>query len=213
MRILVEQGDEQFLQQMHHLGHCSIQDLCDATHVTATAVRQRLNRLQSLGLVSRETVRQGRGRPHHAYVLTEVGLRQLGDNYAELAVLLWNELQRIDDLQVRDLVMSRLRDALARRYGAEISGRTLDERLEQLRVALNQRGFHVELDSRDGLPILRESNCPYHELAGIDRGICALEQDVFERILGVPLVLAQCSRDGDRCCEFHPRSLPEPGGN
>ncbi|MSR60691.1 MAG: DeoR family transcriptional regulator [Planctomycetaceae bacterium] len=213
MRILVEHGDEQFLQQMHQLGHCSIQELCDASHVTATAVRQRLNRLQSLGLVSRETVRQGRGRPHHAYVVTESGLRQLGDNYSELALLLWTELRRIEDTQVRETVVNRLRDAFARRYGAEVTGQTLAERLEQLRGALSQRGFHVELDMRNGLPILRENNCPYHDLAAIDNGICALEQQVFERILGVPLVLAQCSRDGDRCCEFHAKPVPAPGGN
>ncbi len=213
MRILVEQGDELFLRQMHHLGHCSIQDLCDATHVTATAVRQRLNRLQSLGLVARETVRQGRGRPHHAYVITELGLRQFGDNYSELAQLLWNELSRIEDTQIRNSVVIRLRETLARRYGAEVTGQTLEERMEQLRGALTERGFHVELDQQDGLPILRENNCPYHELAGMDRAICALEQDVFEQILGTPLVLAHCSRDGDKCCEFHPRPVPEPAGN
>jgi predicted ArsR family transcriptional regulator len=213
MRIPVEQGDEQFLQQMHRLGHCSIQDLCVAANVTATAVRQRLNRLQSLGLVSRETVRQGRGRPHHAYVLTELGLRQLGDNYGELAMLLWNELQAIEDPQVRRAVLGRLRAAFVRRYGAHVTGSTLDERLEQLRQSLNQRGFHVELDRRDGLPILRENNCPYHELAVGDGGICVLEQDVFEEVLGVPLVLAQCCRDGHNSCEFHPARMPEPGGN
>jgi predicted ArsR family transcriptional regulator len=213
MRILVEQGDEQFLQQMHRLGNCSIQELCAATKVTATAVRQRLNRLQSLGLVSRETIRHGRGRPHHAYIVTELGLRQLGDNYAELAMLLWSELQRIEDSSVRESVTRRLREALVRRYGSHVTAETLEERLEQLRSSLNQRGFHVEIDRRHGAPILRENNCPYHELATADGGICALEQDVFQQVLGVPLILAQCCRDGHNSCEFHPASIPEPKGN
>lgn len=213
MRIPVEQGDEQFLQQMHRLGHCSIQDLCGAAKVTPTAVRQRLNRLQSLGLVTRETVRQGRGRPHHAYVVTELGLKQLGDNYGELALLLWNELIRIENVEVRRQVVGRLRDALARRYSAAVNGATLSERMEELRQTLCERGFHVEVDQRDGLPILRESNCPYHELATVDGGICELEQDVFQQVLGVPLVLAQCCRDGHGSCEFHPKPIPQPCGN
>src|SRR4051812_43050056 len=140
MRISVEQGDEQFLQQMHRLGNCSIQEMCEAVKVTPTAVRQRLNRLQSQGLVSRETVRQGRGRPHHAYVLTDLGLQQLGDNYGELALLLWNELIRIPDLQVRQTVVGRLRDAFVKRYGSHVTGETVNDRLEQLRQALTQRG-------------------------------------------------------------------------
>src|SRR5262249_14410114 len=125
MHILVEPGDELFLQQMHRRGHCSIQDLCAASQVTATAVRQRLNRLLALGLVSRETVRQGRGRPHHAYVVTELGLRQLGDNYSDLALLLWNALSQIEDDGVRRKVLSQLKIAFARRYGAGVSGESL----------------------------------------------------------------------------------------
>lgn len=212
MRILVEHGDEHFLQQMHRLGHCSIQDMCDAAHVTATAVRQRLNRLQSLGLVTRETVRRGRGRPHHAYVLTELGLRQLGDNYSELALLLWNELKRIEDHAIRDGVMGRIRDALSRRYGVNVSGMTLEERLNQLSLALQERGFQIEVEQRDGLPVLKEHHCPYPDLAGFDRGICDLEQDVFSQIVGVPLTLTRCCRDGHRSCEFEPTaSLPARG--
>lgn len=205
MRLNVEQGDAQFLQQMHGLGHCSIQDLCRSAHVTATAVRQRLARLQSQGFVSRQTVRQGRGRPHHAYVVTEAGLKLLGDNYAELALLLWNEIKHIEDEQIRRSITNRLQEAMSRRYGAEITGKSLTERMDQLKGALNERGFHVEIDTRDGLPILRENNCPYHDLAVMDEGICDLELNVFERVLGTPLVLAQCCRDGHGSCEFHVR--------
>jgi predicted ArsR family transcriptional regulator len=213
MRILIEHGDEQFLQQIHRLGHCSIQELCVAVKVTPTAVRQRLNRLQSLGLVTRETVRQGRGRPHHTYVVTDLGLKQLGDNYGELALLLWNELMRIEDREVRQGVMDRVREAMVRRYGANLDGHTLTERLAQLQDALSQRGFSMEVDTRDGLPILRESHCPYHELAAVDRGICELEQEVFQQVLRSPMVLTQCCLDGHTCCEFQPRRIPEPGGN
>jgi len=202
MRISVEQGDEQFLQQMHGLGHCSIQDLCRAAQVTPTAVRQRLMRLQSLGMVSREVVRQGRGRPHHAYVVTEAGLKLLGDNYGELAVLLWNEIRNIENQDVRQGVMNRLKSVMTRRYGSNITGKTLPERMDQLRDTLRERGFHVEIDTRDGLPILRENHCPYHDLAAVDSEICELEQDVFEQVLGVRLTLVQCCRDGQSSCEF-----------
>lgn len=204
MKTSIEPGDEQFLQQLHRLGTGSIQDLCQALGVTATAVRQRLVRLEAQGFVEREVIRTGRGRPHHDYKVTVLGLRELGDNYSELAILLWRELRSIPEPEVRQRVVNRLKAALVQRYGSEIQGETLVARMQGLQAALERRGFQMELGSRDDLPILRENNCPYQELAGEDPGICELEKQVFEEILGVELKLACCCRDGHNGCEFHP---------
>ncbi|HEY0981209.1 MULTISPECIES: helix-turn-helix transcriptional regulator [unclassified Schlesneria] len=204
MKPALEPDDEQFLLSLQRLGGGTVQDLCDAAGVTATAIRLRLSRLQSLGLIERQTIRSGRGRPHHTYQITELGRRRLGDNYSELAQLLWSELQTIDEIDVRQRVTGRIRDAMVRQYGANVQGALLSDRFAQLGIALADRGFSVEVDTREALPILRENHCPYHELAQQDPGICELEQQVFERVLGVPLTLASCCRDGGHCCEFHP---------
>jgi len=204
MKASAEDGDELFLQQLHQAGGGTVHELCDASGVTATAVRQRLNRLQALGLVERQTVRAGRGRPHHSYRLTDAGQRQLGDNYAELAMLLWDELRAIEEVSVRERVKNRIREALIRRYGESVHSQSLAERFGELRSSLSNRGFHVEVDLQGQFPVLREMNCPYHDLAQRDPGICELEQQVFEQVLGTSLKLASCCRDGHACCEFHP---------
>jgi len=204
MKVSLEHGDQQLLLTLERLGTQSVQELCERAGVTATAVRQRLNRLQSLGLIDRKAIRAGRGRPSHAYQVTEAGRQQLGDNYPQLAQLLWNELKSIDAKELRQAIAGRIRDALAAQYGANVHGMVLSERFAQLGVALSDRGFSVEVESDERLPILRENHCPYHELAQEDAGICELEQRVFEQVLGVPLTLASCCRNGDRCCEFHP---------
>jgi len=195
--------DRQLLQALHRLDSATVHQLCDAIGVTATAVRQRLARLQSAQLVAREAVRSGRGRPHHKYRLTEAGTRILGENYSDLALVLWKELQGIQDPETRERVGAGVRDALVLRYGNLVDGESLSERMLQLKQVLVEQGFEVETDSANGLPILRENNCPYPDLAGRDRSICELEQEVFERILGECVTLAQCCRDGDQCCEFH----------
>src|SRR5437660_1626524 len=59
-----------------------------------------------------------------------------------------------------------------------------------------------EIGAGGALPILRENNCPYSELADGDRGICELEQEVFQRVLGADVKLSQCCLDGHHCCEF-----------
>ncbi len=210
MALALDQPDQAVLQLLQQRGRATIQDLCEATAVTATAVRQRLNRLQDMGLIDRETIRASRGRPHHAYILTDHGREQLGDNYAELAILLWDELRQIEEPSIRQRVLSRVEEQLSRRYGAAVSGTSVEHRFEQLRNVLQEKGFRVEVSSRNGLPILREQHCPYHKLAIDDADICAMEQRVFERVLGVSLTLTQSCRDGHGCCEFH---LTEPKPN
>jgi predicted ArsR family transcriptional regulator len=204
MKVFVEEGDEQFLQQLHQAGEGTVLELCEAAGVTATAIRQRLTRLQGMGLVERTTVRAGRGRPHHTYRVTDAGRQQLGDNYAELALLLWDELHGIEEVAVRDRVSDRIRDALIRRYGSTVKSESLVDRMGELQTSLANHGFRVEVDSQGQFPVLRETNCPYQELAQRDSGICELEQQVFEQVLGTPLKLASCCRDGHACCEFHP---------
>ncbi|MCC7423740.1 MAG: MarR family transcriptional regulator [Planctomycetaceae bacterium] len=220
MRSHLDPGDRDFLEQMHRLGSGTVQEICAHLGVTATAVRQRLGRLQDRGLVARETVRAGRGRPHHAYQVTSAGRRELGENYTDLARILWNELNRIPDVAVRRRVLEGVRESLVRNYGAEVRGATLGERMRELCGALADRGYDVELVTHTGegpetlssesLPILRENNCPYLELASSDPSICELEQEVFRQILGTTVTLTQCCLSGSHCCEFE-ATVTTPG--
>lgn len=206
MKKVLDQSDTQFLNEMHRLGAATVQDIGAALSVTATAIRQRLTRLQGLDFVSRQLVRTGRGRPHYLYSVTEKGLRQMGDNYGDLALILWREIFKFDDPMVRDALKTRVRDALVSRFG-QMAGATVYEKLERLREMLVSHGYDVEIDSQGNLPILRENNCPYQELADQDRGICSLEQDVFQQVLGMDVKLKNCCQDGHHCCEFEVAGL------
>jgi predicted ArsR family transcriptional regulator len=202
MRTTLENNDRQFLKQLHRLATATVQSLCKDQGVTATAVRQRLSRLQGLGFVSREVVRHGRGRPSHTYQLTQAGRKELGDNYSDLAVTLWRELQHIEDSSLRDQAFGRIRDSFVSQYRHVVQGETITDRMHQLQGAMVERGFSVEVDTSGDLPILRETNCPYTELAESDPWICELEVDVMRTLLGPEIRLGRCCRDGDACCEF-----------
>lgn len=207
MRWGVEAGDREFLADLQRSGAATVQQLCDRQGVTATAIRQRLGRLQAMGLVSRQTQRQDRGRPSHSYEVTTEGLRQLGDNYRDLAMMLWEEITQIEDVAVRSKLIGRLRDRLVQQYGRNVRSSALPDRFRELQGLLQTLGFNVEVhqDGSEGLlPVLRENTCPYHDLAAQDASICDLEQTVFSEVLGVPVNRTSCCRDGDRCCEFKP---------
>ncbi len=77
-----ETSDAQLLDLLRQHGAASIAEMARATGVTATAVRQRLSRLMSQGLIEREIARAGRGRPGHRYSLSEKARRQAGNEFS-----------------------------------------------------------------------------------------------------------------------------------
>lgn len=200
----VDENDRQFLRSLAGSGPASVESLCERFGVTATAVRQRLSRLQAGELVERVAVRRGRGRPRFDYAVTLAGRRALGENYEELASVLWRGLSRTSDPAVRREVLSGVEDVLAERYGSAVDAVDSRDRFEQLAGTLRGFGFDVEVfDGPDGVG-LREVSCPYHDIASHDRSLCEMERVVFERVLGVGVTLKNCCMDGEGSCEFVP---------
>jgi predicted ArsR family transcriptional regulator len=120
-------SDERLLELFRRQGALGIGELVAATHVTATAVRQRLSRLIDRGLVDRVTHHASRGRPSHRYQLSAKGQRAPGNNFADLALILWRELRNVKDEELRQDLFRRVARALAamvdrRRVDAQATG-------------------------------------------------------------------------------------------
>ena len=200
-----DQPDHDFLSVLQRHSPATIQELCDAVGITTTAVRQKLMRFQAEGLVERQLSRQERGRPCHTYQLTAKGLKELGDDHAEIAAIFWRQIMQINDPLVRQSVIAGVKNQLVERFGECRNGNSLASRLQLLTSNLSEQGFDLEVTESEGdsqLPIIREHNCPYHELAAEDSSICDIEQSVFSELLGVPVELSSCRLDGHSCCEF-----------
>lgn len=184
-------------------GGMGVQDLTAAMKVTATAVRQRLNRLMAAGLVRRSTKGTGRGRPSHQYELTERGLQQTGSNFADLALALWQELRSIPQADVRRGLLQRLSHRLAREYAVELRGETAEQRMQCLAELLESRDLPFDVQQGVGqLPVLRALGCPYTGLAEQDRSVCSMERLLFSELVGQNLQLTDCRLDGGSCCTF-----------
>ena len=92
--------------------------------VTATAVRQRLQRLMADGLIERHAEKKGRGRPNHRYSLTEKGERSAGHNFADMAIVLWEEIKAVEDPAIRRGLLKRIADRFVARYRDTIARAT-----------------------------------------------------------------------------------------
>lgn len=181
--------------------------------VTGTAVRQHLNRLLAQGYVRREREgASGRGRPSHRYRLTSAGRRHAGANFADLAVVLWQEVRAVPDAQLRRGLLQRIAERLTKVYRQQLQGETLVERMEALADLFQQRQIPFEVQQAPGqLPVLTALACPYPDLADRDRTVCAMERLLISDLLDHPMTLDHGRTGGVGCCTFQPHVAATAG--
>jgi predicted ArsR family transcriptional regulator len=200
----VVNSDADLLDLLRVTGPLDVAEMAGAIEVTATAVRQRLSRMMARGLIQREAVRAGRGRPRHRYQLTDRGLELTGSNFTDLAMALWQEIQSIEDGDVRSELLKRVVRALAKGYLHQIKGNTPEERMKSLSDLLAERRVPFTVLSGNGTeqPTMTAHACPYPKLADKDRMICKMEEMLFSELVGKAVELKSCRLDGDCDCQF-----------
>ena len=212
-------SDITILDVLRRANESTVAELADELKVTATAVRQRLQRLMLQGLVVRTDRRQSRGRPTHGYRLTPSGRRKAGENFADLATALWDEVRAIDDEAIRHRLIEGIAKRLARMYSRQIHGDSPEERMASIAALFGQRQIPVAVqgsdeapceDENDGssgevgrsLPVLSVLACPYPDLSNGDDSICVMERTLLSELVGQPLELGECTLAGGNCCRF-----------
>jgi len=202
-------SDRSILDYLRRHGTSTISDLMELAGVTATAIRQRVNRLMEQGLVLQGLAEtRGRGRPTHCYSLSPAGERASGDNFQDLASVLWGEIRAVKDPETRQGLLKRIVVRFAESYRGRVEGGSLREKMESLVGLMRERDVPFEVINDDaGLPVLTAWACPYPELAEQDRGICSMEKMLFSEVLGESVRLSSCRLDGENCCTFESNSV------
>ena len=169
-----ESSDRELLDLIRRGGPLTVAEMARQLAVTGTAVRNRLSRLLATGLVERKSEHGARGRPRHRYQASIEAHKRLGQNYADLALALWEEMMgSVADRKLRRLLFTRITDRLAEVYRTRVTGQEWEGRLVQLSSILHDRGVEAEV-ARDETSldlILRQHSCPYYELAETDPAI------------------------------------------
>jgi DeoR family suf operon transcriptional repressor len=156
-------SDDGLIDLLRQRGPLSITALSAATRVTPTAVRQRLNRLMGQGLIDRQVTQARRGRPSHQYSLTPKGQRSAGDNFADLAVVLWQEIRAVKDAEIRRGLLQRLAIGMAGLYRRQVEGETPAERMRSVAKLFAERSMPLIVEEPEaGVP--DEQGVATHEI-------------------------------------------------
>ncbi len=206
----MRETDQAILDLLGREPSMSIVQFQEALQVTPTAVRHRLTRLLDRGMIQRTSEpAEGRGRPGHRYRLTDLGRRQGGSNFIDLATILWAEIRSVNQLEVRRGLLTRIAGRLADVYRSRIPAGSLRQRMEAVAALFRERNIPFEVDTQGSLPVLRALACPYSGLAEEDRSVCSMERMMISDLLGQRVTLDGCRLDGQTCCTFRPSEIAD----
>ncbi len=201
--------DQVVLDLLRQNQSLSVQALTEMLEVTATAVRQRLERLVQVDLVGRKKEGSGRGRPQFLYSLTPLGMRYASAGYADLAAALWHEILELPNQLQRKRILRRVASRMGHelRQSLPIEG-DLNARFSAMATAMGRRKIPASVSGSVGLPVLEMHACPYPELTSEDdhRQLCEMEQEMLSEAVGHLLQLDCCRLDGHHHCQFRPVS-------
>jgi DeoR family transcriptional regulator, suf operon transcriptional repressor len=195
----------QILKLLQQHGELRIKDIEVALGVTSTAVRQQLNALVAEELVASTTVREKRGRPHAIYRLSEKGQALFAHGYANLAIVLLEEILEVAGPELAQQLFRRVSTRLGEQYTGHIPGEVLSERLEALVSRLHTHGILTQVDEAEDLFVLTEYGCPYFRVAQQHREVCEMEIEAMEQALGTEVTLCHSQLDGHHGCQFQVR--------
>jgi predicted ArsR family transcriptional regulator len=194
--------------RLRHDGPSSPEELATILGVSRTGVLQQLHALETAGLVSRQAVRHGVGRPRHVYDVTDAAQDLFPTNYDGLASGLLAAIRAIGGEELVDgvfderrrITRDRIRQRMADRLAPEAR---LVDRARELAVIQDEQGYLAEaVIGADGVIRLIERNCAIHRVAADNGAACQAELDLFREILGPDVERETHIAAGDRCCTY-----------
>lgn len=193
------------VERLKRVDSCTASDLAAEFGLTDTAVRQHLESLQSLGLVSRaDGEASGRGRPAARWRLTEAAAAMFPDRHVDLTVDLIDSIR----VELGDEALDRVVEARARRqaqqYRAVVGSGSVPVRVGRLAEQRTAEGYVADVTADGADLVLTEHHCPICTAAASCTTLCRSELEVFRSALGpdVRVEREQHLLSGDQRCAY-----------
>lgn len=186
------------------VGPLTVGELGERLGITHVAVRRHLTSLERDGLVSSVQERLPMGRPTRVYSLTEAADSLFPKKYGAFTLELLDFMGEQGESMVENFFASR-GQAMVEKYGAEVgAGASLEERVARLTEVQQANGYLAEFEKGNSeVLILKEFNCPVHQVSKKYPHACHHELEFFKTVLGTDQVeRVECIAKGGQCCRY-----------
>jgi predicted ArsR family transcriptional regulator len=213
-RLSVQAADlrHAILNDLRRNGPLSPDQLARRAGTSRTGILQQLRAMELAGLVSRQSVRHGVGRPRHLYDVTDDAQGLFPSNYDGLATDMLAAIETVggDDLvrQVFDARRSQIRERVTSRLAERLTDEaSLADRVRELAVIQDEQGYlcHSTIEQDGQTFRLSEHNCAIYQVAQQHPSACEAEVELFREVLDADVVRVSHIMAGDRCCSYEVR--------
>ncbi len=187
------------------------QSLARNLGISAMAVRQHLYDLEGERLVTFAEEPRPVGRPAKLWRLTPAADRFFPDGHAELVTSLLGAMGEAFGAEGLDRLLEVRRREQTAAYARRVpAGAPLEARLEALAELRTEEGYMAGIERRDGNAfLLVENHCPICAAARACSGLCRMELEVFQAVLGDDVQVERTDHilAGARRCAYRVRPV------
>lgn len=202
---------ERIIELLRLQGPLTSADLVRVLEITATAVRQHLERLVAEGWVEVTGLQRGRGRPCKVYALSDKADRLFPHSYDALALELLEAITRLPEgTELLKRVLATRREIWTERYGRRLAEMPLAQQVAEVTALFNEKGGLAEFAPQpDGSYLLTKRNCNISAVAAQHPEFCEVERAWLQEVLGTAVESLQSRAAGDPACVFRIQPLAE----
>lgn len=173
-------------------------DLVDELGLSKVAIHRHLDDLERDGLVqARQEKCSGRGRPKYIY--------QAVDEQAPYVRMCADVLTHLKELFGAGAVLevlSRRNAGVLDQLAPQLEGLSFEKKLYRLSEFLTQQGYQARFYHQDGAWYLEQGRCPKLALSLEHAELCHTELEMYQNLLGVPIVREERIASGGQCCRY-----------
>ena len=179
------------------------QQLALMLNINTTAVREHMDGLEKMGIITSRFLNLGVGRPRKVYYLTPLGIELLPKHYDTLLNVLMRKIHE----KSGDVLLSQLISEVVGDFNSgadEGSTLPLEERIKKVVTFLNLMGFMATVEKDGEKTFVVRHNCIFNKTAKLFSSVLCNECDtsfVKGPIGKMQVELVSCIGKGDTSCK------------
>ncbi len=167
------------------------------------AVYKHLKELEDRGLVERHFKRDGVGRPKLVLKLAPSASSVFPQAYADITCAALHFIEEKLGREAVETALKRRQSKVLEEYRKRLQGETFEEKVRALARIRDSDGYMAEVrKTRSGNYELLEHNCPILAVAKTYGEACAVERELFQRLLNANIETTHRAAAGDHVCRF-----------